>query len=239
MSLVSVSRLLTDQNLPTGGYYDILFMDFSAGYGTSPIRFSLIDLSNDTYYLNGEKVSVDGFDTVGTQTIRYVSLNGVTYPFRLDNTPYSAREIETYRLRGTAATVSLQPGPSNGFSRATAGIQKLVQYFLKVLFTTKGSDPMNPGRGTSVFSGITRGNIGDTSQLTAALRADINDAATQVVSLTTNFENDDERLQSVDILTILVQDDSVYVAMSLTAKSGTTVAFYAPFPLLDMTVNIL
>lgn len=172
--MMSLSRLIRDYNLPTGGTYDILFLDFVDGFGNTRLEFSL---------------------------------------------------------------VSTQP-EDEGFSRRVNGIEKIVQQFLKCLFTTKGSDVMNPEAGTSAIAYLKNGNLGDQREVHSMISQDVQDAASQVQSNTAGNLSGDEQLSFVSVLRVDVQEDRVGIGLKLVTAAGTEAALYAPFPRLNMAINI-
>jgi hypothetical protein len=134
---------------------------------------------------------------------------------------------------------SADAADSYRFSRKVFGLQKLAQLYLKVLFTTRGSDPLRPSFGTTVFAAITRVNIPSASVLETLLRTDIRDAETQVRSMTQGGANSDEILSSVSIVELSVGDSAISMILYLLSESGEGIALHAPVPLLDMPLNIV
>jgi hypothetical protein len=124
------------------------------------------------------------------------------------------------------------------FSRKVFGLQKLAQMYLKMLFTTKGSDPVRPDIGTTVFAAISRVNIPSPEVLQSLLRADVRDAEAQVRAMTQGSGDPDEILSSVTISKLEVADTAINIVLYLESESGAGIALHAPVPLLDMPLNI-
>lgn len=125
------------------------------------------------------------------------------------------------------------------FSRKVFGLQKLAQMYLKMLFTTKGSDPVRPDVGTTVFAAVSRVNIPSPEVLESLLRADVRDAEAQVRAMTQGSGNSDETLSSVTISRLDVADTTINIVLYLESESGVGIALHAPVPLLDMPLNIV
>jgi hypothetical protein len=112
------------------------------------------------------------------------------------------------------------------------GLQKVVQIFLKVLLTSKGSDPVYPSRGT-FFPNLTTGaNVAiSDSLLLSELKDAIRDAETQVRSyLNVNTADITSCLDSVQVLGMDTIDEGVVMYLKATTLSGDFASVAVPFP---------
>lgn len=117
------------------------------------------------------------------------------------------------------------------------GLQKVAQVYMKILLTSKGSDPFYPSLGTA-FPGLTVGANQSVSDAvySQTLSDAIQDAATQVKS-TLNFQNPDlsSCLDSVVLMGLDKIADSVTLYVSLTTSNGVTASIAVPFPEFGLT----
>jgi len=151
---------------------------------------------------------------------------GATYDVLLVNTP-------EFPVGGLTFEFS-KPTPTK-----ITGIQKCAQYFLKVLFTTQGSDVINPAFGTSLPNLIVGSNSTLNSQeLISQVTTAVNSAATQCKVLLNDSTNDlASKLSSVTITSISSPtDDSFSLGLSLVTMAGETGSISLPAPLLSMPV---
>lgn len=112
------------------------------------------------------------------------------------------------------------------------GLQKVAQVFLKNLFTSKGSDPFYPNRGTDFPNLTTGANITLTDKaLLADLQSSINDAASQT-SAGLNALNSDTSscLESVQILGVDTFDEGFVMYIYLRTLDGNESNLAVPFP---------
>lgn len=123
--------------------------------------------------------------------------------------------------------------------RKITGLEKVVQVFLKVLFTSKGSDPVYSSRGTN-FSALTvNANILTTnSLLSSQLVSAIADAASQAQAIL-NAANTDpaSQMASATVLSINVTEDQAMISVSIQTVAGQNAAIAIPFPQLDLPLN--
>ena len=148
---------------------------------------------------------------------------GATYDILLVQTPNFPVGAVTFKY----ATPS---------SAAITGIQKCAQFFLKVLFTTQGSDLINPAFGTSMPNLLVGANIDLTSQeLIADVTSAVADAVNQCKALLNDKTNDvASMLDSVTILNISSPTvDTFSINMQLITMAGEFGNLSLPAPLLD------
>jgi len=112
------------------------------------------------------------------------------------------------------------------------GLQKVAQVFLKNLFTSKGSDPFYPNRGTSFPELTTGANVlEDDKALLADLQASINDAAAQTSSGLNSYNQDTSScLESVQVLGLETFDEGVVMYLYLRTLDGDEANLAVPFP---------
>lgn len=112
------------------------------------------------------------------------------------------------------------------------GLQKVAQTFMKILLTTKGSDPFYPERGT-VFGEMTIGanqTMADPLYKQTITEA-INDAADQTRSCM-NAQNSDlsSCLASVEILGLDKVQDALTLYVAIQTLNGVKAQIAVPFP---------
>lgn len=124
--------------------------------------------------------------------------------------------------------------------RKITGIQKVAQFFLKILFTQKGSDVIHVNQGTrfpELCIGANRTR--DDSLFLSAVSDSIKDAESQTRNLLAGADLDlSSQLDSIIINglnTDSVETLSIY--LQLVTKSGEQASIAVPFPVLDMKLN--
>lgn len=123
--------------------------------------------------------------------------------------------------------------------RRVTGVQKVVQTFLRVLLTSKGSDPVFPTLGTQLNEYIAFSNIGaDVQETNRAVTDAIKDAEQQTRAILTSSGNDlASQLQSVGIIYIEVTGESVNIGVEILTNAGTQASIAVPFPQTDLPLN--
>lgn len=113
-----------------------------------------------------------------------------------------------------------------------SGLQKVAQVFLKVLMTTKGSDPFYPGRGTLLPNVMVGANIvSNDDELLSDIASAVNDASDQVRSmLNVNTTDLTSTLDSVQIAGLDRTDEGWFLALYLTTLAGEGASVALPFP---------
>ena len=166
-------------------------------------------------------------------------------------TPRNPR-IGTYRNLEDGGTHDiLYMGFPNGFPRGyvsfefsdsprkITGIQKVVQTFLKILLTRKGSDPINPSRGT-VFSDYAFGaNVGsDISEMQSIIREEVSSAEKQCRQIMSSSNRDtSSQLQKVEVIGVMSDYDSLTLQLRIITAAGAQAAVAIPFPQSDLVIN--
>lgn len=127
----------------------------------------------------------------------------------------------------------------NDTPRKVTGIQKVAQMFLKLLFTTIGSNILYPNQGTG-FSYLTiNANISSTDAVFISdLSSQIKSAESQV-KIIMNIDGTDSASQ-LDSITILGMDtgqESAIIYLNMVTLAGATAQISVPFPQLDMNLT--
>lgn len=123
--------------------------------------------------------------------------------------------------------------------RKITGIQKVAQTFIKILFTTRGSDVLRPGLGTR-FSELTIGANKTSSD--AVFRSNIADAVKAAEAQTKYALNDStsdasSKLDRVEIQGFQSTQDSLALYLRLVTMAGKFALVAVPFPELDLNLN--
>jgi len=123
--------------------------------------------------------------------------------------------------------------------RKVTGVQKVAQLFLKILFTSKGSDVIYPDLGTHFSSYTVHANkIMNDTLLYSEIITQVNDAAAQTRAIL-NVANTDpaSQLASMDVLGLDVGTESIVLYLSMTTNAGVTASIAVPFPELDLKLS--
>lgn len=112
------------------------------------------------------------------------------------------------------------------------GLQKVAQVFLKILMTTKGSDPFYPQRGT-IFPSLTVGAnlLTNDAAFISDLKDSITDGSTQTRECTNAYNSDlSSCLDSVEILGLDKIEEGVLMYLMIRTLSGEEASIALPFP---------
>lgn len=123
--------------------------------------------------------------------------------------------------------------------RKVTGLQKVVQTFLKILMTTKGTDPTRPNRGT-VFNSLTRyaNTLGSDTVLYQELISAVSSGAAQTKSiLNVGTTDSGSQLSTVDVLGLDVSDEAIVMYLKVLTANGENASIAVPFPSLDMATD--
>ena len=123
--------------------------------------------------------------------------------------------------------------------RKITGIQKVAQTFLKILFTTVGSNIVYPTQGTKFPLLTINANVTTNDAIfTASLVTELNSAESQTkYALNTSTSDPASQLQTVKILGLDVAPERVTMYLQLITAAGATAQVAVPFPQLDMVLN--
>jgi hypothetical protein len=119
--------------------------------------------------------------------------------------------------------------------RSITGIQKVAQYFLKTLLTTRGSDVIRPNYGTTFTNLVMQSNVDTTDRLLVSdLRDQVRSAESQTKAALYNDEDPSSRLKEILILGMDTSKESATMYLKMATVSGETAQVALPFP----TTNI-
>lgn len=122
--------------------------------------------------------------------------------------------------------------------RKITGIQKCAQIFLKILFTTRGSDVFYPNVGTLFQTYTINANRIDADPtLRADLITEINSATKQAQAILNSSGDPASQIASVTMLGIDVGDESIVIYLNMTTNAGVTASIAVPFPELDLPLT--
>lgn len=138
-----------------------------------------------------------------------------------------------FSLASTAESVSAE-----GVSRRVTGLQKLVQQFLRVLFTSRGTDVVRPSVGTSMPDILRYSNIGNRAELENMIRSEIASASTQVADITSTLSSEYEVLQEASLIDLEIGQVSISLGISILSAAGDEASLIAPFPRFDLPINV-
>lgn len=112
------------------------------------------------------------------------------------------------------------------------GLQKVAQVFMKILMTTKGSDPFYPQRGT-FFSNLVIGAnlLTNDSKFLSDLKDSISDGEVQTKECINAYNADlSSSLDSIQILGIDKIPEGVLMYLSIKTLAGEEASISLPFP---------
>lgn len=112
------------------------------------------------------------------------------------------------------------------------GLQKVAQVFMKILMTTKGSDPFYPQRGTFFPSLVIGANLlTNDSRFLSDLKTAIDDGTAQTRECTNAYNPDSSScLDTVQVLGLDKISEGVVMYLSLKTLSGEETSIALPFP---------
>lgn len=119
------------------------------------------------------------------------------------------------------------------------GIQKVAQIFLKILFTSAGSNVLYPDQGTNFQVLTVNANVvANDTVFTAELVNEINSAIKQTQGILNGASTDlASQLQSIDIIGLDVSQEAVVMYLRLITMAGAFAQVAIPFPELDLALN--
>jgi phage baseplate assembly protein W len=120
--------------------------------------------------------------------------------------------------------------------RKITGIQKVAQFFMKVLFTQKGSDIINFNLGTN-FPELALGanRTSADANFLADVTETVKDAESQTRGLLASLNKDlDSQLNSIVVQSISTEGESLIMYLQVVTRAGETASIAVPFPELDM-----
>lgn len=123
--------------------------------------------------------------------------------------------------------------------RKITGIQKIAQLFIKILFTTKGSNLLYPLQGTAFSELLSGANIQLENNEIALLVSDaVQDAANQVKYAMNGPAYDlASQLDKIELLGFDSSLESISLYIWIVTLAGETASVAIPFPELDLKLN--
>lgn len=123
--------------------------------------------------------------------------------------------------------------------RKITGIQKVVQTLLKVMLTHKGSDPINPSRGTVLPDYIAGANVGSNlEEMQTIVRNEVSSAEKQCMQILASSNRDlSSQLEKVEVIGVAAGDDAITLQLRIISRAGAQAAVAIPFPQGDLVIN--
>lgn len=119
--------------------------------------------------------------------------------------------------------------------RSITGIQKVAQYFLKTLLTTRGSDVIRPNMGTRFTNLVMHSNVDATDRLLVSdLRDQIKSAESQTKAALYDEIDPSSKLREISILGIDTSQESATMYLKMVTVAGETAQVSLPFPSMDL-----
>jgi hypothetical protein len=126
----------------------------------------------------------------------------------------------------------------NETPRKITGIQKVAQMFLKILYTSQGSNVLAPNQGTNFSSLVNTANITDSDPVfNAELTAEVKSAESQVKRIMNIGADLASQLDSITILGLDTSRESVVMYLRLITAAGARAQVAIPFPELDLKLS--
>ena len=126
----------------------------------------------------------------------------------------------------------------NETPRKITGVQKVAQMFLKILFTSQGSNVLSPNQGTNFSILTTNSNITESdSVFLADLNTEIRSAESQVKRIMNIGADLASQLDSITILGLDTSKESVILYLRLITAAGVRAQVAVPFPELDLKLS--
>lgn len=123
--------------------------------------------------------------------------------------------------------------------RKVSGLQKVAQTFLKILFTSKGSDVIHYNLGTNFQQLVIHANISANDTLfMSELSTEVQSAENQTKNILNSYGSDTtSQLNKITIIGIDTSKEGLIMYLYLVTVAGATANVAIPFPQLDMTLN--
>lgn len=122
--------------------------------------------------------------------------------------------------------------------RKITGLQKVAQFFLKILFTSTGSNVLYPSQGTNFQSLTINANLLENDNVfTAELLSEIQSAEGQTKRILNIGADVASHLDSITVLGLDTSTESVVLYLRLITGAGARAQVAVPFPELDLKLN--
>lgn len=111
-------------------------------------------------------------------------------------------------------------------TKIVTGLQKLVQKWLILFLTHKGSVRSDPAFGTNFLKDVALSNANNIEALTNAF----NEAAGEVESYLgqQSIADPDERLESAELISLTATEDSIKITLKINSQDPSTDAYITP-----------
>jgi hypothetical protein len=123
--------------------------------------------------------------------------------------------VGAFALPGTGGTI-------------TAGLQKLAQRTFLELLQEIGSEPYFPTRGCSYLTELRSGIVQTPSELLNAFARGVQQARRTLLAEETAAMPDDERLGTIETLSVVLEGDVAAVTFRVTSLAGDTAVYLMP-----------
>lgn len=122
--------------------------------------------------------------------------------------------------------------------RKITGIQKIAQMFLKILFTSKGSNLLSINQGTNFSILVSNSNITtEDSVFVSEINTEIRSAESQVKRIMNIGKDLASQLESITILGLDTSRESVVLYLRMVTLAGARAQVAVPFPELNLKLN--
>lgn len=123
--------------------------------------------------------------------------------------------------------------------RKIEGLQKVAQCFLKILFTTKGSDPLRQTHGTAFpYLVISANKQYNDREFEMSLMSAIIDAESQTKAMLNGSKYDSaSQLSKIVFLGVNSVADSLSLYLQMVTVAGEQASISVPFPSLDLKLS--
>ena len=126
----------------------------------------------------------------------------------------------------------------NETPRKITGVQKVAQMFLKILFTSQGSNVLAPNQGTNFSSLVNTANVTEEDAVfNAELTTEIKSAESQVKRIMNVGADLASQLDSITIIGLDTSREAVVMYLRLITGAGVKAQVAVPFPELDLKLS--
>lgn len=150
--------------------------------------------------------------------------------------PGGSYDLLLVKFQGSFPEGEIKFGLYNTPAKIT-GVQKVAQIFLKILLTSKGSDPVKPDFGTLFYQYTPGANIVQVKSLLSVELAEVIADASRQTRAVVNVNNSDPSscLESVTLLSVDEVPEGFVMYLEMKTQDGVGAAIAVPFP--EFSVN--